>query len=150
MTRPTSYRGSRKAEPTPRPCGWRHVAWSFRTFPCACWRSCLATRPEKFTLRVFHAPTEDAMKAATAPNMEVHIVGQPDVKKLHKDDYVQFTRHRKRLSANAVSADLGRIQGQRAGPSRGYPTPASPAPGRGGRPAAAPVEVGAARAVKRI
>jgi hypothetical protein len=44
--------------------------------------------PEKFTLG-FPAPTEDAMKAATAPNMEVHIVASPTSS--FTDDYVQFT-----------------------------------------------------------
>ena len=47
--------------------------------------------PDKTTLRVFRAPTAEEMKAATAPNMEVHVVGQPDVRKLHKDDLLRFT-----------------------------------------------------------
>jgi len=47
--------------------------------------------PDKFTLRVFRAPTEEEMKAATDPNMEVHVTGQPDVKKIPKDDYIRFT-----------------------------------------------------------
>ena len=44
-----------------------------------------------FTLDVFRAATQEAMQAATAPNMQVHIVGQPDVKRVMKDDYVRFT-----------------------------------------------------------
>lgn len=47
--------------------------------------------PDKFTLRVFRAPTEEEMKAGAAPNMEIHIAGQPDVKKLNKDDLLRFT-----------------------------------------------------------
>jgi tetratricopeptide (TPR) repeat protein len=47
--------------------------------------------PDMTTLKVFRAPTEEEMKAATDPNMEVHIVGQPDVRKLMKDDFLRFT-----------------------------------------------------------
>ena len=43
------------------------------------------------TLKVFRGATEDEMKAATAPNMEVHIAGQPEAKRIQKDDYVRFT-----------------------------------------------------------
>jgi len=43
------------------------------------------------TLRVFRAPTQEAMEAATAPNMEVHIVGQSEASRLSKDDYIRFT-----------------------------------------------------------
>jgi len=46
---------------------------------------------DKVTLRVFRAATEEEMQAATAPNMEVHIVGQPEAKRIQKDDYVRFT-----------------------------------------------------------
>jgi hypothetical protein len=31
------------------------------------------------------------MQAAIAPNMEIHLVGQPDAKRIQKDDYVRFT-----------------------------------------------------------
>jgi hypothetical protein len=43
------------------------------------------------TLRVFRAPTQEEMEAATAPNMEIHVVGQPDARKFKKDDYLRFT-----------------------------------------------------------
>ena len=46
---------------------------------------------DKLTLRVFRAPTQEAMEAATAPNMEVHIVGQPEARRIPKDDYIRFT-----------------------------------------------------------
>jgi hypothetical protein len=46
---------------------------------------------DNFTLDVFRAPTQEAMQAASAPNMQVHIVGQPDVKRINKDDFVRFT-----------------------------------------------------------
>ena len=68
--------------------------------------------PDKFTLRVFRAPTQEEMVAATAPNMEVHIAGQADVKKLHKDDGIRLHGHFDRVSTDAVPADLGRSQGQ--------------------------------------
>ena len=52
---------------------------------------------DSFTLKVYRPAAADAdaaakeMDAATAPNMEIHIVGQPDVKRLMKDDAVRFT-----------------------------------------------------------
>jgi tetratricopeptide (TPR) repeat protein len=46
---------------------------------------------DNLTLKVFRAATEEEMQAATAPNMEVHVVGQPDAKRIQKDDYVRFT-----------------------------------------------------------
>jgi tetratricopeptide (TPR) repeat protein len=46
---------------------------------------------DKTTLRVVRAPTAEEMNAATAPNMEVHIVGQPAARKLAKDDLLRFT-----------------------------------------------------------
>ena len=46
---------------------------------------------DKFTLRVFRAATQEEMQAGTMPNMEVHIAGQADVKKLSKEDFVRFT-----------------------------------------------------------
>jgi tetratricopeptide (TPR) repeat protein len=46
---------------------------------------------DSFTLDVFRAATQEAMQAATAPNMQVHIAAQPDVKRIMKDDFVRFT-----------------------------------------------------------
>jgi len=52
---------------------------------------------DNFTLKVYRPAAADPdaaakeMDAATMPNMEVHIVGQPDVKRLMKDDAVRFT-----------------------------------------------------------
>ena len=49
------------------------------------------------TLKVFRPLATDQdgmqkeMEAATDPNMEVHIVGQPEAKRLQKDDVVRFT-----------------------------------------------------------
>jgi tetratricopeptide (TPR) repeat protein len=47
--------------------------------------------PENTTFMVFRAPTQAEMEAATAPNMEVHIVGQPDARKILKDSLLRFT-----------------------------------------------------------
>jgi tetratricopeptide (TPR) repeat protein len=46
---------------------------------------------DSYTLDVFRAATQEAMQAASAPNMQVHITGQPDVKRVMKDDFVRFT-----------------------------------------------------------
>ena len=46
---------------------------------------------DNLTLQVFRAPTREAMQAATAPNMEVHVVGQPEAKRIQKDEFVRFT-----------------------------------------------------------
>src|SRR5207245_10436173 len=52
---------------------------------------------DNFTLKVYRPAAADPdaaakeMDAATMPNMEVHIVGQADVKRLMKDDAVRFT-----------------------------------------------------------
>jgi hypothetical protein len=49
------------------------------------------------TLKVYRPVAADPdeatkeMEAATMPNLEVHIVGQPDAKRLQKDDAVRFT-----------------------------------------------------------
>jgi tetratricopeptide (TPR) repeat protein len=51
----------------------------------------MPTDSDNFTLHVFRAATQEAMQAATAPNMEVHIVMQPDAKRVMKDDFVRFT-----------------------------------------------------------
>lgn len=47
--------------------------------------------PDQMTMKVFRAPTREEMMAATEPNMEIHIVGQPNASKLHKDDLLRFT-----------------------------------------------------------
>jgi hypothetical protein len=47
--------------------------------------------PDQTTMKVFRAPTQEEMMAATAPNMEIHIVGQPDARKISKDDLLRFT-----------------------------------------------------------
>jgi hypothetical protein len=53
--------------------------------------------PDNFTLSVYRPSATDAdaaekeMSAATTPNMELHIVGQPDVKRVMKDDELRFT-----------------------------------------------------------
>ncbi len=52
---------------------------------------------KNLTLKVFRPLATDQegmqkeMEGATEPNMEVHIVGQPDAKRLQKDDVVRFT-----------------------------------------------------------
>jgi tetratricopeptide (TPR) repeat protein len=52
---------------------------------------------DSFTLKVYRPAAADPdaaakeMDAATMPNMEVHVAGQPDVKRLMKDDAVRFT-----------------------------------------------------------
>jgi len=52
---------------------------------------------DNVTLKVFRPSAADPdaatkeMEAATDPNMELHIVGQPDAKKLNKDDELRFT-----------------------------------------------------------
>jgi hypothetical protein len=92
--------------------------------------------PDKFTLRVFRAPTEEEMKAATAPNMEIHITGQPDVKKIPKDDYIRFTGT---LSGYQPTPFLLTWDDAKVNQQDLQEIPAeTPAPGRGGRPAAAP------------
>jgi hypothetical protein len=52
---------------------------------------------DNFTLMVYRPAASDPdaaekeMDAATMPNMTVHVVGQPDAKRLMKDDAVRFT-----------------------------------------------------------
>jgi tetratricopeptide (TPR) repeat protein len=46
---------------------------------------------DNITLKVYYAATGDQMQAASAPNMEIHVVGQPEAKRIQKDDYVRFT-----------------------------------------------------------
>jgi hypothetical protein len=46
---------------------------------------------DNVTLKVFRGATPEEIEAATAPNMEVKIEGQPEAKKLEKDAVVRFT-----------------------------------------------------------
>ncbi len=46
---------------------------------------------DNVTLKVFRGATPEEIEAATDANMEVHIVGQPDAKRLEKDAVVRFT-----------------------------------------------------------
>jgi tetratricopeptide (TPR) repeat protein len=52
---------------------------------------------DNLTLKVYRPSATDPdaaakeMDAATMPNMEVHVVGQPDAKRIQKDDAVRFT-----------------------------------------------------------
>jgi tetratricopeptide (TPR) repeat protein len=46
---------------------------------------------DNLTLNVFRGSTEQEMLNATDANMLVHIVSQPEAKRLSKDDYVRFT-----------------------------------------------------------
>jgi hypothetical protein len=46
---------------------------------------------DNVTLNVFRGATPEEIEAATAPNMQVKIVGQPEAKKLEKDAVVRFT-----------------------------------------------------------
>ena len=46
---------------------------------------------DNVTLKVFRGATPEEIEAATASNMEVKIVGQPEAKRLEKDAVVRFT-----------------------------------------------------------
>jgi tetratricopeptide (TPR) repeat protein len=46
---------------------------------------------DNVTLRVFRAPTQEAMEAATEPNMEIQVVAQPEARRIPKDEFVRFT-----------------------------------------------------------
>ncbi len=46
---------------------------------------------DNITLKVFRGATPEEIEAATAPNMEVKITGQPEAKGLEKDAVVRFT-----------------------------------------------------------
>jgi tetratricopeptide (TPR) repeat protein len=50
-----------------------------------------AVEGDNVTLKVFRGATPEEIEAATAPNMEVKIDGQPEAKKLEKDAVVRFT-----------------------------------------------------------
>ncbi len=97
--------------------------------------------PDKFTLKVFRAPTEEEMKAASAPNMEIHIAGQPDVRRIPKDDYIRFTGTVTGYQptpflltwdeAKVNADDLKDLPAETPAPGRGRPA-AAPGRGRGG------------------
>jgi tetratricopeptide (TPR) repeat protein len=98
---------------------------------------------DSFTLKVYRPAAADPdaaakeMDAATMPNMEVHIVGQPDVKRLMKDDAVRFTGTLKdyQQSPFMLTWDSAKVN----------PEDLQPAPTGGKRPArtAAPKRPGA-------
>jgi len=98
---------------------------------------------DSFTLKVYRPAAADTdaaakeMDAATTPNMEVHIVGQPDVKRLMKDDAVRFTGTLKdyQQSPFLLTWDNAKVN----------PEDLQPAPSGGKRPAkaAAPKKPGA-------
>lgn len=46
---------------------------------------------DPIVLRVYNGTTQEEIEAATTPNMEVKIEGQPDAKRIQKDDPVQFS-----------------------------------------------------------
>jgi len=50
-----------------------------------------AAEGEAVTLKVFRGATPEEIEAATAPNMQVKVDGQPEAKKLEKDAVVRFT-----------------------------------------------------------
>lgn len=93
--------------------------------------------PDKVTFRVFRAPTQEAMEAATAPNMEIHIVGQPDARRIPKDDYIRFTGTVTGyqptpflLTWDESKVNAEDIPAETPAPGRGRP--AAPGRGRGG------------------
>lgn len=98
---------------------------------------------DSLTLKVYRPAAADAdaaakeMDAATMPNMEVHIVAQPDAKRLMKDDAVRFTGTLKdyQQSPFLLTWDNAKIN----------PEDLQPAPTGGKRPArtAAPKRPGA-------
>jgi tetratricopeptide (TPR) repeat protein len=98
---------------------------------------------DNFTLKVYRPAAADPdaaakeMDAATTPNMEIHIVGQPDVKRLMKDDAVRFTGTLKdyQQSPFMLTWDNAKVN----------PEDLQPAPSGGKRPAkpAAPKRPGA-------
>jgi tetratricopeptide (TPR) repeat protein len=98
---------------------------------------------DNLTLKVYRPAAADPdaaakeMDAATMPNMEVHVVGQPDAKRLMKDDAVRFTGTLKdyQQSPFLLTWDNAKIN----------PEDLQPAPTGGKRPArtAAPKKPGA-------
>jgi hypothetical protein len=89
---------------------------------------------DSYTLDVFRAATQEAMQAATAPNMQVHIVGQPDVKRIMKDDFVRFTGTLSAYTQNPflLTWDNGKVNAEDLEPDK----PAGGAKKPAGRPAA--------------
>ena len=98
---------------------------------------------DSFTLKVYRPAAADPdaaakeMDAASTPNMELHIVSQPDVKRLMKDDAVRFTGTLKdyQQSPFLLTWDNAKVN----------PEDLQPAPSGGKRPArtAAPKRPGA-------
>jgi tetratricopeptide (TPR) repeat protein len=98
---------------------------------------------DSFTLKVYRPAAADPdaaakeMDSASTPNMELHIVSQPDVKRLMKDDAVRFTGTLKdyQQSPFLLTWDNAKIN----------PEDLQPAPSGGKRPArtAAPKRPGA-------
>jgi tetratricopeptide (TPR) repeat protein len=90
--------------------------------------------PDKFTLRVFRAPTQEEMTAASMPNMEIHIAGQPDVKKIPKDDFVRFTGtlNGYQPSPFLLTWDEAKINAEDLADLPAPGGPAAPGRGRGG------------------
>jgi tetratricopeptide (TPR) repeat protein len=86
-----------------------------------------------FTLDVFRAATQEAMQAATAPNMQVHIVAQPDVKRIMKDDQIRFTGTLSAYTQNPflLTWDNGKVNPEDLEPDK-------PAPGAAKKPAGRP------------
>src|SRR5579883_1334536 len=103
----------------------------------------MPTDNDNFTLKVYRPAAADPdaaakeMDAATMPNMEIHIVMQPDVKRLMKDDAVRFTGTLKgyQQSPFMLTWENGKVN----------PEDLQPAPSGGKRPArtAAPKRPGA-------
>jgi len=89
---------------------------------------------DSFTLDVFRAATQEAMQAATAPNMQVHIAGQPDVKRIMKDDFVRFTGTLSAYTQNPflLTWDNGKVNPEDLEPDK----PAGGAKKPAGKPAA--------------
>ena len=50
-----------------------------------------AVEGDNVNLKVFRGATPEEIEAATGPNMEVKIIGQPEAKRLEKDAVVRFT-----------------------------------------------------------
>ena len=94
---------------------------------------------DNFTLKVYRPAAADPdaaakeMDAATMPNMEVHVVGQPDAKRLMKDDAVRFTGTLKdyQQSPFLLTWDNAKVNPEdlQPAPAGGGKRPARPAPG---------------------
>ena len=69
-------------------------------------------------LHVFTSSNQDEIQAATAPNMEVKVVEQPEAAKLSKDDPVRFSGTLVRLrSCSCFHASLGQSESESRGSS---------------------------------